>query len=135
MRHSTKFLSALAVAGLIAASGSAFTAGNTIAASNAGSGATVISPYTTSNIQYDANDTNPQNLDAVTFTLNDVARYVAIRTHDAGSWFKSDDNRLTSGTVDSCTTSDQLTWTCNVTGATPNETVAGAVNLSVVATD
>ena len=132
MRKSTKFLSALAVAGMIAASGSAFTAGNTVAASDAGSGSTAISGFTTSNIQYTANATTPTDLDAVTFTLNKEARYVGIQTKAAGSWYQSNDLRLSAGTVDSCTSSDNITWTCNVTGT--GETVAAADNLTVVAT-
>ena len=69
----------------------------------------------------------------MTFTLNDTARYVAMKTKDAGTWYKSDDDRLSAGTVDSCTSADGLTWTCDVTGNT--ETVLAADNLSVVATD
>lgn len=133
MRKSTKFLTALAVAGLIGASGSAFTNTNTVAASSAGAGTTAIDGYTTSDIQYNANPTNPEDLDSVKFTLDKTARYVALKTHDAGTWVKSDDLRLETNTVDSCTSADNLTWTCDVTGL--SETVAGADNLSVVATN
>lgn len=134
MRKSTKFLSSLAVAGMIAANGSAFTAGNTVASSDAGSGSTAIAGFVTSNVQYTANDDNPQNLDAVTFTLDKTARYVAIRTKSTGSWYKSNDLRLNTGSVNSCTSASGLgiTWTCNVTGN--GETVLAADNLTVVAT-
>ena len=134
MRNNKKrFLGALAVAGIIAASGSAFTAGNTVGASSAGSGTTAISAYTTSDIQYNANATNPLNLDSVKFTLDKAARYVAIRTKDTGTWYRSDDKRLSSQTVNSCTSANSgVTWTCDVTGT--GETVADANNLTVVAT-
>ena len=132
MRTSTKFITAVAAAGMIAITGSAFTSTNTVAASSAGAGTTAIGAYATSNVQYGANATNPENLDSVTFTLDKVARYVAIKTHSAGSWYRSDDLRLSTGTVDSCTSADSLTWTCDVTGK--SETVLGADNLTVVAT-
>ena len=137
MRNTKKYLAALAVAGMVAASGSAFTASNTVAASDAGSGTTVIGGYTTTDIQYNPNATNPENLDSVTFTLDKEARFVAAKTHAAGTWFKSDDLRLSTNTVNSCTSAGGLglTWTCDVTGATPNETVVAADNLSVVATN
>ena len=135
MRKSTKFLSSLAVAGMLAASGSAFTAGNTIAASSAGSGSTAISAYATSDIQYNANETTPTDLDSVKFTLDKTARYVALRTKNTGTWVKSNDLRLSAGTVNSCTSAGGLgiTWTCDVTGL--SETVAAADNLSIVATN
>lgn len=134
MRKNFKLLGAVAVAGVVAATGSAFTAGNTVAASSAGSGTTAISPYTTSDVQYNANAMDPQNLDSVKFTLDKAARYVAMRTKDTGSWVRSDDLRLDTNTVSSCTSAGGLgiTWTCDVTGN--GETVLAADNLTVVAT-
>lgn len=135
MRKSTKFFGVIAAAGMIAASGSAFTAGNTIAASSAGSGSTTISAYVTSDIQYNANATTPTDLDSVKFTLDKAARYVAMRTKNTGTWVKSNDLRLSTNTVNSCTSTGGLgvTWTCDVTGL--GETIAAADNLSVVATN
>lgn len=134
MRKNIKLLGAVAVAGIVAASGSAFTAGNTVAASSAGSGATAISAYATSDIQYNANATTPTDLDSVKFTLDKAARYVAMRTKTTGTWVKSNDMRLSTGSVNSCTSAGGLgiTWTCDVTGL--SETVAAADNLAVVAT-
>ena len=134
MRKSTKFFGTIAVAGMIAASGSAFTASNTIAASSAGSGSTAIGAYTTSDIQYNANATTPTDLDSVKFTLDKAARYVAMRTKATGTWVRSNDLRLSTSTVNSCTSAGGLgvTWTCDVTGL--SETVTAADNLSVVAT-
>lgn len=134
MRMSTRFLTAFAVAGMIALSGSAFTATNTIAASSAGSGSTAIGAYTTSNIEFNANATTPTDLDSVKFTLDKAARYVAMRTKNTGTWVESNDLRLATGSVNSCTSAGGLgiTWTCDVTGL--SETVAAADNLSIVAT-
>ena len=132
MRKTSKLLGSLAVAGMIAASGAAFTSTNTVGASAAGSGTTAIASYTTSAISFGPNDGNPENLDSVTFTLDKAASYVAIRTHAAGDWFTSDDVRLGEGSTDSCT-NVSLTWTCDVTGA--SETVLQADSLSVVATN
>lgn len=135
MRTSTRFLTAIAAAGMIAASGSAFTAGNTVAASSAGSGSTAISAYVTSDIQFNANAVTPTDLDSVKFTLDKTARYVALRTKSTGTWVKSNDLRLKTNTVNSCTSTGGLgvTWTCDVTGL--GETVAAADNLSIVATN
>ena len=132
MRKSTKFFGMIAVAGMIAASGSAFTATNTVAASSAGSGTTAIAGYNTTDIKFNTNDTTPTNLDSVTFTVAPAASYVAMKTNDdvETTWVRSDDLRL--GAVSSCTSADNLTWTCDVTGK--GETVANADNLSIVAT-
>jgi len=127
-------LGALVVGTVVVAGGSAFTSSNTVSPGAAGDGTTAIATYSTSNVQYAANTTNPQDLDAVTFTLDKAARYVGVRTHAAGQWFRSDDTRLSGGTVSSCTTTDNRTWTCVVTGATPAETVVDADSLTVVAT-
>jgi len=130
-------LGALVVGTVVVAGGSAFTSTNTVSPGAAGDGTTTIATYSTSNVQYTANTTNPQDLDAVTFTLDKAARYVAIRTHTSGTpgqWFRSNDGRL--GGTDSCTSADPAfkVWTCDVTGATPAETVLAADDLTVVAT-
>lgn len=134
MRTSLKLVGAFAVAGLVATGGSAFTSANSVAASKAGFGTTAITTYSTSNVQYNANTTDPEQLDSVTFTLNATARYVALRTKATGTWVRSDDVRLplATPTGPSCTSADATTWTCNVTGL--GETVAAANSLSVVAT-
>jgi hypothetical protein len=134
MNKFTKVLGAAAVATLVGASGSAFTAANTVSASNAGSGATAISGFAVSDIQYDANATDPTKLDAVRFTLDKTARYTAIKTSSASTtWYRSDDLRLSTGTVDSCQNTSGNTWKCDVTGK--SETVAGATEITVVATN
>lgn len=131
MRKNYKLVGALAVAGLVATGGSAFTAANTGGTSKAGAVTTAISGYAISGVTYTPNATTPTDLDSVTFTLDATAAYVAVKTHSAGTWVKSNDLRLTAGTVNSCTAAGNV-WTCDLTGL--SETVAGADNLSVVAT-
>ncbi len=69
----SRFLSALIVAAALAAGAYAFTASNTVPASNAGSGSGTISGYTVSAIAYQLNATTPSNVDSVTFTLSATA--------------------------------------------------------------
>jgi hypothetical protein len=69
MRTSIKFLGALAVAGLVAAGGSAFTASNTVAAGQVvGYGSTTITGATVSSMHYTLNDTGT-NVNSVTLVL------------------------------------------------------------------
>ena len=101
-----------------AISATAFTAANTVPASNAGDGSGAISGYTISAVSYTVNATNPQNLDSVSFNiLPPTAVTVRAQVQNAGSWFNCTN---TAGAV-SCTT----------TGAT----VLAADQLTVVATD
>lgn len=60
MRTHTKFIGALAVAGIVAASGSAFTASNTIPASVAGYGTSTISGATATSLKYTLNGDGSQ---------------------------------------------------------------------------
>jgi hypothetical protein len=70
MRKSSKFLGALAVAGLIAAGGSAYTASNTMATAQVvGYGSTTISGATVNSMAYTLNDTGT-NVNSVTLVLD-----------------------------------------------------------------
>ena len=66
----SRFLGALIVAAAMASGAYAFTATNTVPASNAGSGSGTISGYTVSAIAYQLNATTPSNVDSITFTLS-----------------------------------------------------------------
>lgn len=63
-------IAALVVAFLTFAGSSALTASNTVPDSQAGDGAGSITGYTVTNVSYDLNATNPQNIDEVTFDLD-----------------------------------------------------------------
>jgi hypothetical protein len=66
--RSVPVLPAVAAVALFSVGGAAFTAANTVPVSSAGSGATAVSGYTISNIDYNLNGTTFANIDTVTFT-------------------------------------------------------------------
>jgi hypothetical protein len=112
-------LAALLVAGVLGSAAYAFTASNTVPATTAGSGSGAISGYTVSSVAYNLNATTPTNLDSVAFTIAPTtASVVKIQLAAAGTWYSCTN---TSGSV-----------SCNTTS--PQATVAGATNLTVVAT-
>jgi hypothetical protein len=77
MRKNFKLLGAVAVAGLVAATGSAFTAGNTIPASVAGYGSSTISGATATVLSYTLSADGTQiTASALTFTGNQTGRTV-----------------------------------------------------------
>ena len=110
---------ALLAAGVVGSAAYAFTASNTVPATSAGSGSGAISGYTVSAVAYNLNATTPTNLDSVAFTIAPTtASVVKIQLAAAGSWYSCTN---TAGSV-----------SCNTTS--PQATVAGATNLTVVAT-
>ena len=117
-----RLLCLLAVPALVAVSTYAFAASNTVPTSAAGEGASSISGYTISNIDYTLNSSNPANIDQVEFDLNtappataDVkAKLVASST----TWY-------------GCTISSGTHATCLTSGAS----VSAADQLSVVVAD
>jgi len=64
-------IAAAAIAAVAVAGGAyAFTAANTVPASNAGAGSGTVSGFTVSNLHYGLNTTTPGNVDSLTFTVN-----------------------------------------------------------------
>lgn len=107
----------VATAALIA---TAFTAANTVPATNAGDGSAAISGYTITGVTYTLNGTNPQNLDAVDFTIAPTsASTIRVQVQSGGSWYSCTN---TAGAVSCATTA-------------PQATVLLADQLTVVATD
>jgi hypothetical protein len=112
-----------AALGAVVVSGGAYalTASNTVPTSSAGAGSGTISGYTVSNVHYNLNASNPQNIDSVTFTLDTAppaGSTVRVKLVAAGSTFYSCTNSTTSV---SCTTTS------------PQAAVATADQLLVVA--
>jgi hypothetical protein len=105
---------------IVVAGGSyAFTASNTVPATQAGQGTGTVSGYAVTSVGYTLNSANPANIDAVTFTINPAtATTVKAQLVAAGSWYSCTN---TSGAVSCATTSPQMT-------------VATAATLNVVAT-
>ena len=66
----TRLLVALVAAIVIAGGTYAFTAANTVPASNAGAGTGTVSGYTVTNVHYTLNTTTPVNIDSMTFNVS-----------------------------------------------------------------
>jgi hypothetical protein len=115
-----RVLVVVAFVGIVGAAAYAFTAGNTVPASNAGAGSGAISGYTVSNIAYAPNASTPTNLDQVTFDLDAPATDVKVTLVNGGSVYDCGASAGASNTVTCATTS-------------PQATVAAANNLTVVA--
>jgi hypothetical protein len=117
-RRQRRFLMVAMLAGVFASAAYAFTAANTVPATNAGSGSGAISGYTATSVTYTLNATNPQNLDQVAFTISPTTTAtVKVQLVSGGSWY-------------SCTNSSGSV-TCNTTS--PQATAASANQLTVVA--
>ena len=98
----------------------AFTAANTVPATNAGDGSAAISGYTITAVSYTLNATNPQNLDGVDFTIAPTsASTIRVQVQSGGSWYSCVN---VAGAVSCATTA-------------PQATVLAADQLTVVATD
>jgi hypothetical protein len=104
--------------GTLASAAYAFTAANTVPASQAGSGSGAISGYTATGVSYTLNATTPTNIDAVAFTISPTTTAaVKVQLAAAGAWYSCTN---TAGAV-SCTTTS------------PQATVLSATQLTVVA--
>lgn len=115
----SRFLPALMVVLILAASAFAFAAANVVPETGAGDGSEVISGYTVSNIHYNLDAANPANIDSVQFTLAPTAGAgtpVTVRAQLNGAAWST--CTVTAGT-----------WTCPFAGVT----VLSAANLRVVA--
>ncbi len=123
--RSARILIVLAVVALVMGATYAFTASNTVPASNAGSGSGTISGYvvTANSIHYTVNTTNPANLDQVAFTIDNKAGDVKVQTVTGGAWY--DCGAATGGSA-------PYAVTCNTTTGT-QALVLAANNLTVVA--
>jgi hypothetical protein len=117
--RSPRFLLVLAVVLLSAIGAYAFTATNTVPATQAGAGSGAITGYTISNVAYTLN-ADPTQIDAVTFTISPAAAgTVKAQLVSGGTWYSCSN---TAGSV-----------SCDTTVGT-QATVAPANSLSVVAT-
>lgn len=115
MFRNFKILFAVFTVFAIAVAMYAFAAANTVPDTKAGDGQGTVTGYVVSNIVYNL-DTDPSNLASVEFDLDDAAAQVEVQLVSSGSWY-------------SCTSGDNISWTCN----TPGLTVASINQLRVVA--
>jgi len=70
------------------------------------SGSAAISGYTVSGVSYTLNASNPQNIDAVAFTISPAAAATVKASLDGTNWFSCTN---TAGSVSCATTSPQAT--------------------------
>lgn len=118
--RTTRRLGALGVAAALGVGAYAYTASNTVPTTYAGIGSATISGYTVSSVAYTLNGSDPENIDAVTFTIAPTAAgSVKARLVSAGAYY---DCINTSGSVSCDTTS-------------PQATVSAANQLTVIATN
>jgi len=115
----SRLLGALVVAAALATGAYAFTASNTVPASQAGSGDGAITGYTVSAVAYQLNATTPSDIDSVTFTLSATATTVKAKIVSGST------------TYTNCTVSGGVNATCNFS---PDIGITTADQLSVIAT-
>lgn len=118
-RRGRSSLMALAIPVALATGAYAYTASNTVGATQAGDGSGAITGYVLSSVKYNLNATTPSNIDSVTFTLD--------ATPAAGSTLKA--QLASAGSWYTCTNVTTAV-TCTVTS--PQATVAAATTLRVV---
>jgi hypothetical protein len=104
--RSLRLATALVVAGVVGVGAYAYTASNSVPATQAGEGATAISGYTTSAVQYTLNSSDPTKIDAVAFTISPTTGTVKAQLVSSGSWYSCTNS---SGSVSCATTSPQAT--------------------------
>ncbi len=120
MRQYRKRLTTAALLALVVATASfAFAASNTVGDSKAGIGTGVVSGYTVEGVSWDLNDTNPANVDDVTFSLAGGATATEVKARALGAGSAS----LGTGWV-SCAGSGSGPFTCAFSGVT-TATVTG----------
>ncbi len=113
------WLWAVALPVALATGAYAYTASNTVGATQAGDGSGAITGFVVSSVKYNLNASNPSNIDSVTFSLDStpaVGSTLKSQLAPAGSWY-------------TCT-NVATAVTCVVTS--PQATVAAATNLRVV---
>lgn len=105
----SRFLVALIVAGAMGTGAYAFTASNTVPASEAGAGSGTISGYTVSAVAYQLNATTPTNIDSVTFTLSAAATTAKAKVVSGSTTYTN--CSIASGTNATCTFSPAIAIT------------------------
>jgi len=117
-RRRRRLVLVIAAAAALAFAAYAFTASNTVPATQAGDGSGPITGYTVSNIAYQLEAANPANIDSVTFDLSAGAGTVKVKVVNA------------SATYADCTNSAGNSWSCNFAA---NPTVLSADEFRVIA--
>jgi len=117
-RRRRRLVLVIAAAAALAFAAYAFTASNTVPATQAGDGSGAITGYTVSNIAYQLEALNPANIDSVSFTLSAVAGTVHAKVAAASLTFQA------------CVNTGGNNWSCNFA---VNPTVLSADEFRVIA--
>lgn len=124
-----RLLALLALSFVFASAGFGFAAGNTVPTKNAGDGSATISGYSVGTPSYALDNTNPGNIDSVTFTLTPSGgggKPTTVKTKlvsSGSTWY----------TCTSASTASPYSYTCATTS--PQATVSTADELRVVAAE
>jgi hypothetical protein len=110
----------LLAAGALAAGTYAFTASNTVDATQAGDGNAAVTGYTVTNVHYTRSATDPTLLDSYSFDLNGPATVVDAKPVSAQASY------------DSCSNTSANSWSCPAASGT---TMLSLNNLRVIASE
>jgi hypothetical protein len=108
---SPRRIAGLALVAIVATLGYGYAASNTVPTSLAGDGAGNVSGFTISNIHYNLNTSNPQNLTSVTFTVAPAVPAgggVRASVDNGVSWLAAGACTVSGGTSVSCTTANPV---------------------------
>jgi hypothetical protein len=118
-RRRRRLVLVIAAAAALAFAAYAFTASNTVPATQAGDGSGAITGYTVLNIAYQLEAANPANIDSVTFDLSAVAGTVHVKLVAASATFTA------------CSNTAGNSWSCDFTAG--SQTVLTADEFRVIA--
>ena len=110
-RNRKRYALAALAAFAVATSSFAFAASDTVGSSSAGIGSGTVSGYTVSSVSWNLNDTNPANVDSVSFTLSSAATEVKARATGTGG------TSLGGGWA-ACSGTGTGPYTCTLSGVT-----------------
>ena len=133
-KHGTKkFLGVIMAVGVIAAGTYAFTAGNTVPASNAGDGESAggVTGYAVSSLDYNENATNPDLIDSVDFILDKPADRVRVQLVDTGAWYNCTSLAVLDATTGALLSGILNGWECDTSA--PQATAAAVDQFRVLA--
>ena len=94
---------------------------------HAGAGSVAVSGYAVSGVTYTYNASNPDNIDQVSFTLDNAAGVVHLQLTGSGAWYA-----CTEDTVASALVAPSTVWNCDTTAGT-QATVTAQDEINIVA--
>ena len=95
---------------------------------HAGAGQVAVSGYTVSSLAYTYNGSNPDDIDQVTFQLDDAAGVVHLQLVGSGTWYACSEDAVATAAA----TAPATVWKCDTTAGT-QATVTAQDEIDVVA--